>query len=118
MSNIHALLSLCTLVARMVLCDDVYTCKGTCSAHQEKEVEFSCHVLTGGGTDHLMWRAHRQNAYLVFSCKICTSYSFHFIFPNLKRFRQNTHVKHRITLLYLCMLLLSMSSDIEVNPMP
>ena len=123
MINIQALLSLCTLVACMVLCDDVYTRKAMCTETslpiKKKGVEFSCHVLTGGGTDHLIWCAHRQNAYLIFSCKIFTSHSFHFIFPNLKRsFRQNTHAKHRITLLYLCMLLLSMSSDIEVNPGP
>ena len=82
MNNIQALLSLCTLVACMVLCDDVYTRKAVCTETslpiKEKGVEFSCHVLTGGGTDHLIWRAHRQSAYLVFSCKIFTSYSSHF----------------------------------------
>ena len=94
-------------------------CTETSLSIKKKGVEFSCHVLTGGGTDHLIWRAHRQNAYLIFSCQIFTSHSFHFISPNLKRsFRQNTHAKHRITLLYLCMLLLSMSSDIEVNQGP
>ena len=66
MNNIQALLSLCTLVVGMILCDDVYTRKAVCTETslpiKEKGAEFSCHVLTGGGTDHLIWRAHRQSA--------------------------------------------------------
>ena len=53
------------------------------------------------------------------SCNLFNISSFHFIFPNLKRSPiEKRHAKHRVTLLYLCVLLLARSSDIALNPGP
>ena len=51
-------------------------------------------------------------------CSQFTS-DFLFLFSNLKRFpRTCYHRNHRTTLLYLCILLMCRSADIELNPGP
>ena len=59
------------------------------------------------------------SCYVTTSCNLFNISSFHFIFPNLKRSPiEKRHAKHRVTLLYLCVLLLARSSDIALNPGP
>ena len=85
--------------------------------NSELFVENASHLLTGGGTDHLI--ARPISCYVTTSRNLFNISSFHFIFPNLKRSPiEKRHAKHRVKLLYLCVLLLARSSDIALNPGP
>ena len=85
--------------------------------NSELFVENASHLLTGGGRDHLT--ARLISCYVTTPCNLFNISSFHFIFPNLKRSPiEKRHAKQRVTLLYLCVLLLARSSDITLNPGP
>ena len=73
--------------------------------------------ISNFSTDHLI--ACPISCYVTTSCNLFNISSFYFIFPNLKRSPiEKRHAKHRVTLLYLCVLLLARSSDIALNPGP
>ena len=72
------------------------------------------------GTEILYVQYYAQHKTILKICsKLFNTSNFLFLFSNLKRFPNPCHNRnHRTTLLYLCILLVSRSSDIESNPGP